>query len=58
MRAMVTPQFGGADLFEERDVERPRPEAGEVLVRVVAVREPTPWTQSLGQMVAPGSKRR
>ncbi len=36
MRAMVTPQFGGADLFEERDVERPHPEAGEVLVRVVA----------------------
>lgn len=36
MRAMVTPQFGGANLFEERDVERPRPEAGEVLVRVVA----------------------
>src|ERR671917_2041450 len=33
---MVTPQFGGADLFEERDVERPHPEAGEVLVRVVA----------------------
>ena len=36
MRAMVTPQFGGADLFEEQDVERPHPEAGEVLVRVVA----------------------
>src|SRR5918998_714646 len=36
MRAMVTPQFGGADLFEERDVESPRPRAGEVLVRVVA----------------------
>src|ERR687894_2310511 len=36
MRAMVTPQFGGSDLFEERDVERPRPGAGEVLVRVVA----------------------
>src|ERR687889_520972 len=33
---MITPQFGGADLFEERDVERPRPGAGEVLVRVVA----------------------
>src|SRR5829696_4214776 len=33
---MVTPQFGGADLFEERDVERPRPGAGEVLVRVLA----------------------
>jgi NADPH:quinone reductase len=36
VRAMVTPQFGGADLFEERDVESPHPEAGEVLVRVVA----------------------
>src|SRR5215218_9901770 len=33
---MVTPQFGGPDFFEERDVERPRPGAGEVLVRVVA----------------------
>ena len=36
MRAMVTPQFGGADLFEERDVGRPHPGTGEVLVRVVA----------------------
>jgi NADPH2:quinone reductase len=36
VRAMVTPQFGGADLFEERDVDRPRPGASEVLVRVVA----------------------
>jgi NADPH2:quinone reductase len=33
---MVTPQFGGPDLFEERDVERPQPEPSEVLVRVVA----------------------
>jgi NADPH2:quinone reductase len=33
---MVTPQFGGPDLFEERDVEKPYPGAGEVLVRVVA----------------------
>jgi len=33
---MVTPQFGGRDLFEERDVEKPHPGAGEVLVRVVA----------------------
>jgi NADPH2:quinone reductase len=33
---MVTPRFGGADLFEERDIERPEPGAGEVLVRVVA----------------------
>ena len=36
MRAMVTPQFGGPDLFEERDVERPQPGPGEVLVRVIA----------------------
>ncbi len=36
MRAMVTPEFGGPDLFEEQDVERPRPGPGEVLVRVVA----------------------
>ena len=33
---MVTPQFGGPDLFEERDVEKPQPEPGEVLVRVFA----------------------
>ena len=36
MRAMVTPEFGGPDLFEERDVERPDPGPGEVLVRVIA----------------------
>ena len=36
VRAMVMPQFGGPDLFEERDVERPHPGPGEVLVRVVA----------------------
>ena len=36
MRAMVTPQFGAPDLFEERDIERPHPGPGEVLVRVVA----------------------
>jgi NADPH:quinone reductase len=36
VRAMVTPQFGGPDLFEERDVEKPQPGAGEVLIRVVA----------------------
>ena len=35
MRAMVTPRFGGTELFEERDLERPRPGPGEVLVRVV-----------------------
>ena len=36
MRAMVLPEFGGPELFEERDVERPEPGPGEVLVRVVA----------------------
>jgi NADPH:quinone reductase len=36
VRAMVTPQFRAPDLFEERDVERPHPEAAEVLVRVIA----------------------
>ena len=36
MRAMVLPKFGGANLFELREVERPAPGACEVLVRVVA----------------------
>ncbi len=36
MRAMIIPEFGGPDLFEERDVERPEPGLGEVLVRVFA----------------------
>jgi len=36
VRAMVIPNFGGPDLFEERDVERPEPGVGEVLVRVIA----------------------
>ena len=37
MRAMVTPKFGGPELFEERDdVERPTPGPGQVLVRVLA----------------------
>jgi NADPH2:quinone reductase len=35
MRAMVTTEFGGPDLFEEQDVERPQPGPGEVLVKVV-----------------------
>jgi NADPH2:quinone reductase len=33
---MVTPKFGGPELFEERDVERPSPGPGQVLVRVLA----------------------
>ncbi len=36
MRAMITPKFGGPELFEERDVERPSPGPGEVLVKVLA----------------------
>ena len=36
MRAMVTPKFGGPELFEERNVERPQAGPGQVLVRVVA----------------------
>lgn len=36
MRAMVTPRFGSPDSFEEREVERPEPGAGEILVRVLA----------------------
>src|SRR5918995_6177129 len=34
---MVTPQFGGPDLFEERNVERPHPGPGEVQVAKVDV---------------------
>jgi len=33
---MVIPEFGGPDLFEERDVDRPEPGPGEILVRVFA----------------------
>ena len=36
MRAMVMPEFGGPDGFEERDVQKPEPGPGEVLVRVLA----------------------
>jgi NADPH2:quinone reductase len=36
MRAMVAPQFGAPDLFEEQEVERPEPGPSEGLVRVVA----------------------
>ena len=36
MRAMVLPRFGGSDLFEMHELERPEPDCGEVLVRVVA----------------------
>jgi NADPH:quinone reductase len=36
MRAMVMPRFGGPELFERRDVPKPTPGPGEVLVRVIA----------------------
>ncbi len=36
MRAMVITRFGGPDVFEHRDIERPAPGPGEVLVRVIA----------------------
>jgi NADPH2:quinone reductase len=36
VRAMVTTRFGEPDLFEEQNVEKPHPGAGEVLVRIVA----------------------
>lgn len=36
MQAMVIPAFGGPDIFEERDVPKPEPGPGEVLVRVFA----------------------
>jgi len=36
MRANATPQLGCPDFFEERDVEKPQPGPGEVLVRVLA----------------------
>ena len=34
MKAMMLPQFGGADAFRLEEVERPSPKAGEVLVRI------------------------
>lgn len=36
MRAMVLTGFGGPELFELRDILKPAPKAGEVLVRVIA----------------------
>lgn len=36
VRAMVLPSFGGPELFEERQVERPEPGPNQVLVRVIA----------------------
>ncbi len=36
MRAIVLPRFGGPELLEERDLPKPSPGPGEVLVRVAA----------------------
>src|SRR5688572_16784732 len=36
MRAMVIPRFGGPDVFELREVDRPEPGPGQILVRVMA----------------------
>lgn len=36
MRAMVTTELGGPDLFEEQDVESPSPGPGEILVKIMA----------------------
>ncbi|MGE5315926.1 MAG: zinc-binding dehydrogenase [Acidobacteriota bacterium] len=35
MRAMVLPQFGGPELFERREIEKPKPAPGELLVRII-----------------------
>ncbi|HKJ08332.1 MAG TPA: zinc-dependent alcohol dehydrogenase family protein [Gammaproteobacteria bacterium] len=36
MHAMVLSRFGGPELFEVRDIERPTPGPGQLLVRVIA----------------------
>jgi NADPH2:quinone reductase len=36
MRAVVARRFGGPDVLELTEVERPKPRAGEVLVRIIA----------------------
>jgi NADPH2:quinone reductase len=33
---MVVPRFGGPDVFELREVDRPMPGPGQLLVRVIA----------------------
>ena len=50
MREMVLPRFGGSNLREMHDLERPEPGCGEILVRVVA-RRSIPLTQSCERMV-------
>ncbi|MGZ3496862.1 MAG: zinc-dependent alcohol dehydrogenase family protein [Vulcanimicrobiaceae bacterium] len=36
MKAMVIPAFGGPDVFEKRDVEKPVPGQGQILVHILA----------------------
>src|SRR5215470_4754704 len=36
MRAMVIPRYGGPEALELRDVPKPEPKSGEVLVKVAA----------------------
>jgi NADPH2:quinone reductase len=36
MKAMVLPKFGDAGVFEVRDIERPEPGKGEVLIKIIA----------------------
>ena len=36
MKAMVLPEFGSADLFEMREINKPEPGKGEVLVKIMA----------------------
>ena len=36
MKAMVIEEFGGPDVFVEREVDTPEPDEGQVRIRVVA----------------------
>jgi NADPH2:quinone reductase len=36
MRAIVLPEFGGPEMLELRDVPKPTPGPGELLVRIAA----------------------
>ncbi len=58
MRAMVTPEFGSPDLFEERDVEKPHPGPGEILVRILAAGTNPVDTKLRASGDAGGLKRR